>query len=97
MKYKYKIFCSICLLLCLSLIGCASTQQVSYQRDIRPIIEDKCLDCHTPPYGDGYRKTGLDMSSHKSILEGSIYGPVIVPGNSKRSTLNMLIEGRAGN
>ena len=37
------------------------------------------------------------MSSHKSILEGSIYGPVIVPGNSKRSTLNILVEGRAGN
>ena len=97
MKYKYTIYCNIYLPLCLFLIGCTSTQKISYQLDIRPIIEDKCIDCHKPPYGDGYRKTGLDMSSHKSIMSGSIYGPVIVPWNSKRSSLNMLVEGRAGN
>jgi len=30
-------------------------------------------------------------------MEGSLYGPVIVPGNSKMSPLNMLVESRAGN
>jgi hypothetical protein len=30
-------------------------------------------------------------------MEGSIYGPAIVPGNSRKSPLNMLVEGRAGN
>mgnify|MGYP001822493516 FL=1 len=97
MKYTYQINFIFSLPLCISLIGCTSTQQISYQRDIHPIIESKCIGCHTPPYGDGYRKTGLDMSSYKSILEGSIYGPVIMPGNSKMSPLNMLVEGRAGN
>lgn len=28
-------------------------------------------------------------------MAGTIYGPVIVPGNSNRSILNMLVEGRA--
>jgi hypothetical protein len=72
-------------------------QQISYQRDVHPIFVDKCIDCHTPPYGDGYRETGLDLESYKSLMEGSIFGPVVIPGNSKMSPLNMFVEGRAGN
>ncbi len=29
-------------------------------------------------------------------MRGSLYGPVVVPGNSRMSPLNMLVEGRAG-
>jgi hypothetical protein len=63
---------------------------------VYPIIVDKCIDCHTPPYGEGYRRTGLGVESYEALMEGSIFGPVIVPGNSKTSLLNMLVEGRAG-
>ena len=83
-------------LACLCIAGCKTTPQISYQRDVRPIFAGKCVDCHLPPYGEGYRKTGLDLESYKSLMEGSIYGPVIVPGDSKKSPLNMLVEGRAG-
>ena len=30
-------------------------------------------------------------------MHGSIYGPVIVPGDSRRSLLNKMVEGRVGN
>ena len=30
------------------------------------------------------------------MLEGTFYGPVIVAGDSRRSILNLLVEGRAG-
>ena len=36
------------------------------------------------------------MESYETLVQGSIYGPVIVPGNTTKSTLNMLVEGRAG-
>jgi hypothetical protein len=49
-----------------------------------------------PPNGEGYRKTELDMTSFATLMEGSMYGPVVKPGNSRTSPLNMLIEGRAG-
>jgi len=49
-----------------------------------------------PRYGAGYRKTGLDMRGYTALVDGSIYGPVVVPGNSKKSLLNMLVKGRAG-
>jgi hypothetical protein len=87
---------AVILLTCLYLAGCKTTPQISYQHDVRPIFVDKCIDCHTPPYGAGYRQTGLDLESYTSLMKGSIYGPVVVPGNSKRSPLNMLVEGRAG-
>ena len=63
---------------------------------MHPVFVDKGIDCHSPPYGEGYTKTGLDLRSYESLLNGSVYGPVIVPGNSKKSPLNMLVEGRAG-
>jgi hypothetical protein len=82
--------------ICIYIAGCATTPQVSYQRDVHPFFVDKCIDCHMPPYGEGYRQTGLDMNTYTTLMEGSIYGPVILPGNSKTSSLNMLVEGRAG-
>jgi len=86
----------IALLACLCFAGCKTTPQISYQRDVHPIFAEKCIACHAPPYGEGYRKTGLDLESYTSLMAGSIYGPVVVPGNSKTSPLNMLVEGRAG-
>jgi len=35
------------------------------------------------------------MESYRSLMQGTLYGPVIVPGNSRKSILNMLVEGRA--
>jgi hypothetical protein len=88
---------ALTLLTCLYLAGCKTTPVISYQRDVHPIFVDKCTGCHAAPYGEGFRKTGLDLGSYQSLMEGSLYGPVVVPGNSRTSPLNMLAEGRAGN
>ncbi len=79
-----------------TLIFSCALQQVSYRNDITPIIHDKCIECHTPPNGSGYRSTGLLMESYEDLIQGSVYGPIIVSGDSQRSVLNMLVEGRAG-
>jgi hypothetical protein len=79
-----------------ALAGCA-TQQVSYQQDVVPILEQRCLACHVAPDGAGYQATGLLMDSYESLMNGTDYGPVIIAGDSRRSILNMLVEGRAGN
>ena len=97
MNAVYLISLLITLLPCLVVVACATKQHISFQRDVRPIVVDKCIDCHSPPYGEGYIKTGLDLRSYESLMKGSVYGPVIVPGSSKKSPLNMLVEGRAGN
>jgi uncharacterized membrane protein len=75
--------------------GCA-TQQVSYRDDVVPILESRCTKCHVSPDGAGYKATGLEMDSYESLMQGTAYGQVIVAGDSRRSMLNMLVEGRAG-
>jgi hypothetical protein len=67
---------------------------VSFQTDIRPLLDDYCLSCHVPG-GKGYEKSGLDMRSYKSLMKGTKFGPIITPGNSQDSTLIVLVEGRA--
>lgn len=86
----------IVLLVVMCLASCATRPRVGYQRDVYPVLESKCIGCHIPPDGEGYRKTGLDLTSYSALMEGTFYGPVIVPGDSRRSILNMLVEGRAG-
>lgn len=76
------------------LAACATRKLISYRNDVAPVLEQKCLECHTPPSGPGYLNSRLDMQSYQSLLEGTAWGPVIRPGDSRHSTLNMLVEGR---
>ena len=77
------------------LISCA-TQQISYQQDVVPILQSRCVKCHTAPDGSGYKATGLRLDSYEALIQGTVYGPVIIEGDSRRSIFNMLVEGRAG-
>ena len=77
------------------LVSCATGNRVSYQRDVYPILETNCFSCHTPPQGAGYVKTGLNLQAYDTLMQGTLYGPVVTPGNSQKSILNMLVEGRA--
>jgi hypothetical protein len=36
------------------------------------------------------------MESYATLMEGSIYGPAVIPGNSRTSPLVILVEDRAG-
>ena len=67
--------------------------EVSYKKDIRPIIYDYCLSCHKPG-GKGYKKSGLDLRTYKSMMKGTKYGAVIKPGDSYTSILIQSVEGR---
>jgi hypothetical protein len=85
---------SLGVILFLFLVGCATQPSISYQRDVIPILEAKCLACHLPPKGTGYLKSGLNMESYGSLMKGTIYGPVIVTGDSRHSVFNMVVEDR---
>ena len=91
MNHRPVLFCVV---LVTFLAGCASQPHMSFQRDVYPILENNCLACHTPPQGKGYQKTRLNMQSYQTLMRGSLYGPVILPGDSYHSRFNMLVEGR---
>ncbi len=72
----------------------ALAEHPSFKKDIFPVIEVKCLDCHRPG-GKGFEKSGFDMRTYEGLMKGTKFGPMVVPGNAYLSNLMVLIEGRA--
>jgi hypothetical protein len=82
-----------CGMLAVSAVAFAA-EVVSYQLDVKPILEARCVSCHSPG-GEGYKASGLDLSTYEGLMAGTKYGPIIVPGEPVVSNLNVLVEGRA--
>lgn len=82
-------------MLCLSaaLFAAPAQQDVSFKKDVSPIIHDYCLNCHEPG-GKGFETSGLDMRSYRSLMKGTRFGAVIKPGDSFTSILIQVVEGR---
>ncbi len=61
----------------------AAPGPVSYERDIRPVLERSCLRCHGPERPKG----GLRLDTREAALRGGHHGVSIVPGQSASSLL----------
>ena len=58
--------------------------RIDFQRDIRPVFEARCYECH----GDKKQKSGLRLDRRQSVLRGGDSGkPAIVAGRSGESIL----------
>jgi hypothetical protein len=80
-----------------ALVGCSnaeSAKPVSFQNDVKPILDANCLECHTDG-GAGTEASGFLMTSYDELMRGTKYGPVVDPGSSISSTLVLLVEGKA--
>jgi hypothetical protein len=60
------------------------------ERDVLPILEKKCFQCH----GDQLKMGNLDLRSRASMLKGGDKGPAVVAGSSSRSLLIHRITGK---
>jgi len=80
--------------LTLALAACQSEKQVSFAKDVKPVLDRYCISCHQEG-GAGYEATGLSMASHADLLKGTRNGAMVVPGDSMGSNLVVLMEGRA--
>ncbi len=65
-----------------------------YSNKVFPILETYCLECHQPD-GAGFEDSGFDMRTYDSLMKGTSFGPMIIPGDAFSSNLMVLIEGRA--
>jgi hypothetical protein len=65
-------------------------QQVSYSKNVAPILQKHCAECHVPGR-EGTEATGFRVDSYHALMQGSQYGPVIKPGNASTSSLFILI------
>lgn len=70
----------------------ATQPGVTYAKDIKPLFEASCFQCHGAPRpgGDPRRsgpKGGLRLDSLEAALKGGEEGKVITPGDSTKSKL----------
>lgn len=63
-------------------------ETVSYSKDVRPILESRCMICH----GIQYKRDQLDLRTYESLMIGSKHGPVIIPGAAQSSLLIQKIQ-----
>jgi hypothetical protein len=74
--------------------ACAAQPQVSFSEDILPLLKWKCASCHQSG-GEGYEKSGLDLTSYEGVMKGTKFGPMVVPGDPDLSNLMLLLDWRA--
>ncbi len=63
----------------------ASGQQVSFDRDIRPIMSDTCFRCHGPDVSSRMANMRLDI--REEALKPKKHGTPIVPGDTQQSEI----------
>jgi hypothetical protein len=68
----------------------ATVALVDYQSQIRPVLVERCLECHS----QDKRKGGLSLATYADALEGGRNGAVVRPGNSGRSLLVHRVTGQ---
>ena len=83
-----------CLLIMLVFFLAACTKQASFSKNVMPILEAKCLSCHAKG-SEGFEASGFSVESYEQVMKGTRQGPVIEPGHSYFSTLQIVVEHRA--
>jgi uncharacterized membrane protein len=69
----------------------APATNISYAKDVQPILESRCGKCHMGEFVS----EGLHMDTYVSLMEGSDNGPVIISGNADDSLLvQKLVDGK---
>jgi len=71
------------------LAGDAGAGPVDFERDVRPIFERSCLECHGPRAPKNF----FGLYSRERLLAGGISGPAVLPGRSGESRLVRYVSG----
>ena len=61
----------------------AATVKVDYEKDVQPLLAQKCYSCH----GETAQQSGLRLDRRQAAFRGGDYGPVIIVGDSAKSKL----------
>src|SRR5262245_42201902 len=67
----------------------AAPHAVDFSKEIKPILEARCVNCH----GRGRDKGDFKIDTRETLLQGGGSGPAIVVGKSAESYLIELVMG----
>ena len=68
------------------------SEPVDYTKQIAPLLENYCVDCHGADDPDGEFVT----ETYTALMKGGKEGLAIKPGNSSESMLVKFLEGHSG-
>ena len=67
----------------------SQTAAVSFAKDIQPIFEASCWNCH----GAALQLSKLDLRTRQGAITGGVHGPAVSPGNPQTSKLFRMVAG----
>jgi len=70
----------------------ATKRRVDYTRDVKPILERYCYDCHGPQQ----QLSGLRLDRKDSVRLGGFSGQIIIPGDGEGSRIVRMVGGIDG-
>ncbi len=70
----------------------AAEPPVSFQEDVLAVFQVRCVSCHSAPNGEGYKASGLDLTTYKGVMAGTKFGPMVIPGDPDSSNLMRLLD-----
>ena len=73
----------------------AAEPPVSFKEDVLPVFVGRCVSCHGAPNGEGFKASGLDLTTYKGVMAGTKFGPMVIPGNPDSSNLVRLLDWQA--
>lgn len=65
-----------------------------FVREVLPLLKTKCFACHGDDPDDV--RADLDLRSRETMLKGSVFGPVLVPGSPDESAMYIAIKWEDG-
>ena len=71
-----------------------SQSKKSFKEDVLPVFVGRCIGCHHSG-GEGYEKSGLDLTSYAGVMKGTKFGPMVIAGDPESSNLMLLLDWRA--
>ena len=69
--------------LCLGSLFAQTTEKITYDDHVFPVLESKCLNCHNPDK----KKGDLDLSTYVGTMAGSSGGKIVLAGDGGSSKL----------
>src|SRR5262249_8127819 len=72
----------------------APAPKTSFAQDVMPIFQGRCVGCQQSG-GEGFEKSGLDLTSYDGLMKGTKFGKMVVPRDPDSSNLMWLLDHRA--
>ena len=67
---------------------------VTFREDVLPVFLGRCVSCHAAPNGEGYKASGLNLTTYKGVMAGTKFGAMVIPGDPDSSNLMRLLDWR---